>query len=205
MKIFYVVTFLFLAKPAFSQEWYNQLKSEHKRSRFGMGINGADPLGLSFEIFKGDFCSNGNGYLASSVWILNFGVENVLEMPDLIDGSINYANQGPVKIGGMRAEFGVQIKLFSIILKKMTIQMHTGPAIEGGTRNYYLLTDNQNVSTTDFAANGHLRLSFMPSGIAVGNGLMFISFHGGLKYQYVLTEEYSYLRPTFGISFRKVR
>lgn len=203
-KIIGIFIGVLFTTTAFSQDWYNQLKSEHKRARFGIGVVGSDPLGLSIEIFKGEFCSNGNGYKTATIWMLNLGVEEILKMPDLME-PVDYAGEGEVRAGGLRAEFGLLMRLFSINPDKVTIQMHFGPTFEGGTRNY-LSADNINeVSTTDFAANGRVRLTITSSGISVGQGLMFVSFDAGLKYHYVLNETYSYLRPTFGITFRKVR
>jgi len=202
-----ILLFLIVA-PAMSQSWYNALKSEHKRSRFGIGVFGADPLGLGIEIFKGEFCSNGNGYKSGTIWMMNLGVENMISMPSLLD-EVNYTSgekSGTLEPGGMRAEIGVLLKLFSIAPDGFTIQMHFGPTIEGGTRKYLNTTPTtETISTADVAANAHVRLSVTSSGVEMGNSMVFITFHGGLKYQYVINAEYSYLKPTFGIIFRKVR
>ena len=87
--------------------------------------------------------------------------------------------------------------------------MHIGPSIEGGTRKYLNTSPtslpSESISTADVAANAHARLSVTTRGVEMGNALVFVTFHGGLKYQYVINAEYSYLKPTFGIIFRKVR
>lgn len=207
-KISILLITLIITSSSFGQAWYNQLKSEHKRSRFGMGIVASDPLGLGFEIFKGEFCSNGNGYKTGSIWMLNLGVENVITMPTLSD-EVNYEKTGTLELGGLRGEFGYLFKIFSIAPKAFTLQFHFGPAVEGGTRKYIATSTIGNgpesISTFDYAANGHARLTVTTSGVEMGHGIVFISFHAGLKYHYVINADYSYLKPTFGIIFRKVR
>lgn len=205
-KFGFLFTTILISSSTFSQAWYNQLKSEHKRSRFGIGVIASDPLGIGLEIFKGEFCSNGNGYKTGSIWMLNLGVENVVVMPSLTD-EVLYESSSTPDIGGLRGEFGYMMKLFSIAPDAFTLQLHVGPAIEGGTRKYEKTINGikETTSTFDYAANGHARLTVTTGGVEVGNGLMFISFHAGLKYHYVINADYTYLKPTFGIIFRKAR
>ena len=201
----FILMLFFVNTSTFGQAWYNELKSEHKRSRFGIGVVAGEPLGLIMEVFKGEFCSNGNGYKAGTIWMLNLGVEHIVTFPSLIKDPL-YDNIGPLKAGGMRAEIGVLYKVFSIATKPFTVQFHMGPAVEGGSRNYAPSPfSNETTSNVDVAGNAHARLTITPSGIEVGRGIGFISFHAALKYQYVFNAEYSYLKPTFGVIFRKVR
>ena len=167
-----------------------------------MGIIASDPLGLGFEIFKGEFCSNGNGYKTGNIWMLNLGVENVIKLSSLTD-EVLYDQSGTPELGGLRGEFGYLWKLFSIAPDAFTMQFHFGPSVEGGTRKYKM--NGETTETIDYAANGHARLTVTTSGVEMGHGLVFISFHAGLKYQYVINADYSYLKPTFGVIFRKAR
>ncbi|MDH5474243.1 MAG: hypothetical protein OEX22_00980 [Cyclobacteriaceae bacterium] len=198
------IILLSISAPSISQDWYNALKSEHKRARFGVGIIASDPLGIELELFKGEFCSNGNGYKAATIWMLNLGVENIISNIPSFTDNVMYDQTGELKPGGMRGEFGVLLKLFSITADAFTVQFHIGPTIEGGSRKYQIDND-PTTSTFDIAGNGHARLTLTSSGVEVGHGLVFVSFHAGLKYQQVFNADYSYLKPTFGVVLRKVR
>lgn len=197
-----LVLTLLISTLSYSQDWYKALKSEHKRARFGIGAMINEPLGLTMEIFKGDFCSNGNGYKATRIIMMNVGIENIVEIQSLQDEQ-PYDETGKIDPGGVRGELGLLLPFFSFPGSAFTLQMHGGIGIEGGSRKY--IKGGIATSTSDFAGNGHLRLTITPKGFEMGHGLVFLSFNAGLKYQQVFTDDYSYFKPTFGLIFRKVR
>ena len=201
-RAFIVLILVSLSTISFGQDMYKALKREHKSSRFGIGAMLNEPLGLSFEVFKGDFCSNGNGYKAKKIIMLNVGIENIVEISSLQDEQ-SYDETGAIESGGMRGELGLLLPFFSFPGSAFTVQMHGGVGVEGGTRKY--IKAGTSTTTNDVAGNGHIRLTITLPGFEMGHGLAFLSFNAGLKYQQVFTDDYSYLKPTFGVIIRKVR
>ena len=114
-----------------------------------------------------------------------------------------YDQDGSIDSGGIRGELGLLLPFFSFPGDAFTVQMHGGIGVEGGSRKYFKA--GETISTTDFAGNGHLRLTITLKGFEMGHGLAFVSLNAGLKYQQVFTDDYNYLKPTFGLIFRKVR
>ena len=197
MARIFIILFLLTGMASQAQDMLKALKREHNMYRFGIGVQASDPLGINLQLFHGFFCSNDDTYATKMVWELTGGVEN-----SIFTSGQSYKT-GVWKKGGFQSSLGAHYPVANILTPYFTTQFYAGAGLQGGTRKYK--DAGEDLTDTIFGVNVSANASFMGRGITMGDGIWFITLYGGIKLHKQFGEDFSYVRPSLGLVFRKAR
>lgn len=189
---------LFLSSTLQAQDMLKALRRQHDMYRFGAGIQLSDPLGLNIQLFRGYFCSNDDTYATKLVWELTTGLDNVLFRSEK-----NFLT-GKWRNGGFQTSLNAHYPVANILARGFTLQFYAGLGLQGGTRQYRV-NDKDILSENTFGGNASAQVACMGRGIAMGNGVWFVTVYGGAKFHKQFDEDFNYIKPTLGLVLRKAR
>jgi len=166
--------------------WIQDKKEYTGRWRVGFGFDVSEPMGADFQFYRlSKICTNDFSIikkLAVGTWV---GKEGVI-FGSLIDNS----NKDIWKSGGLR--YGLDLKFYIPIL----FNPYLGFGVEGGTRN---LNDKLEFYPDAVARIG---IEQKVAGIKLStNSSLNITIFADGKFNKCLTEDFTYILPSFGIRF----
>jgi|GEM_PF-3399315 len=181
------------------QTWLDEARSQQTRFRIGLGLQALEPSGLVFQVFKGDFCSNGNTYANYGTFEAFAGIEN-----QIFKKSDKSYEDGVWAPGGIQFGVNYMVSLLPTLSSDLiSLQLHAGAGIQGGSRKYEL--EGTTKSATVVGGNLFARFSVTGPGQSWGRRLWFISTFVDLKYHRQFGDSFSYVRPSVGVVLRKAR
>lgn len=198
MKSVLLAFFISIAVIGQSQDMLKALRRQHDMYRFGVGVQLSDPLALNLQLFRGYFCSNDDTYATKLVWELTAGLDNTL-----FRSSKDYLT-GKWENGGFQSGLNAHYPVANILARGFTLQFYTGLGLQGGTRKYRV-NDKDIRSENSFGGNASVQVACMGRGVALGNGVWFVTVYGGAKFHKQFAEDFNYVKPTLGLVFRKAR
>ncbi len=183
--------------PLHSQDMYKELKSQHLKYRASIGLQILEPTGINLQLFKGYFCTGDNTYATSLIWELSLGLENAVLTSNKSYGSGKWAS------GGTQASLMIYYPFFTLPLGNLTLQAHIGSGLQGGVRKY----ETEGMGRTDNIVGGNLsiRSSITGRAIDLNDRIWFLTYFADVKFHQQFNEKFSFIRPSIGIAFRKVR
>jgi hypothetical protein len=199
MKSISLAFFLLIAFAVQSQDMLKALRRQHDMYRFGVGVQLSDPLALNLQLFRGFFCSNDDTYATNLVWELTGGLENVV-----FQSGKDYKT-GKWMNGGFQSSLSAHYPVANILARGFTLQFYAGLGLQGGNRKYRVDGSNDISSEGSFGGNASANVSLMGRGIALGDGVWFVTLYGGAKFHKQFGEDFNYLKPSLGIVLRKAR
>ena len=176
----------FAQKNKGKSNWLSEKKEYTARWRVGFGFDASEPMGLDVQFYRlSKICTNDFSItkkLAVGTWV---GKEGVI-FGSLIDNS----NKDMWKSGGLR--YGIDLKLYIPIF----LNPYIGFGAEGGTRN---LNGKLNFYPDAIARIG---IEQKVAGIKLStNSSLNITIFVDGKFNKCLTEDFTYILPSFGIRF----
>lgn len=192
MKKIIILSLLLVSVSAFAQKnkgksnWLQDKNEYTARWRVGAGLDVSEPMGVDLQFYRlskictGDFSITKK--LAVGTWV---GKEGLI-FGNLIDES----NGGIWKSGGIR--YGVDLKFYIPIV----LNPYIGFGVEGGTRN---LNDKLEFYPDAVARIG-IEQKILGIKLSSTSSLNATIFVDG-KFNKCLTEDFSYILPSFGIRF----
>lgn len=192
MKKIIILSILLASASAFAQKnkgksnWLQDKNEYTARWRVGAGLDVSEPMGVDLQFYRLSKICTGDFSIAKKLAVGTWVGKEGLIFGNLIDES----NGGIWKSGGVR--YGIDLKLYIPIV----LNPYIGFGVEGGTRN---LNDKLEFYPDAVARIG-IEQKILGIKLSSTSSLNATIFVDG-KFNKCLTEDFSYILPSFGIRF----